>query len=308
MNWVCDNDVARAIGDVTYTQALNSRGGIEADFTVTRTGDDSFLVITGTAFGTHDIAWLRKQARRRASDVRIADITGSLVCYGVWGPRARDLLTRLTPADLSNEAFPFMTSQEITVADVVLRAVRVTFVGELGWELYASTEYGAGLWSSIWAAGADLGLTPGGYRAIESLRLEKGYRVWSTDLTPETTPYEAGLGFCVKLDKPGGFEGRDALVAAKAAGLTRRLRGIVLDDARRVPLGGEPVRVGDAVVGRVTSGGFGYTVNAPIAYAYLPIASAEPGTRVELDMFGDWVGGVVAKDGLYDPKSERVRA
>ena len=148
MNWVCDNDVARAIGDVTYTQALNSRGGIEADFTVTRTGADSFLVITGTAFGTHDIAWLRKQARRRASRTsRIADITGSLVCYGVWGPRARDLLTRLTPADLSNEAFPFMTSQEITVADVPLRAVRVTFVGELGWELYASTEYGAGLWS-----------------------------------------------------------------------------------------------------------------------------------------------------------------
>jgi 4-methylaminobutanoate oxidase (formaldehyde-forming) len=226
----------------------------------------------------------------------------------VWGPLARDLLSRLTPADLSNEAFPFMTSQLITVADVPLRAVRVTFVGELGWELYASTEYGAGLWSAIWAVGADLGLTPGGYRAIESLRLEKGYRVWSTDITPETTPYEAGLGFCVKLDKAGGFEGRDALIAAKAAGLTRRLRAIVLDDARRVPLGGEPVRVGDAVVGRVTSGGFGYTVNAPIAYAYLPIAAAEPGTRVELDMFGEWVGGVVAKDGLYDPKGERVRA
>jgi glycine cleavage system aminomethyltransferase T/glycine/D-amino acid oxidase-like deaminating enzyme len=307
LNWVCDNDVAREVGQVTYTQALNARGGIEADFTVTRLATDSFLVVTGTAYGTHDAAWLRKQARRRQADVRITDATGSLVCYGLWGPRSRDLLGRLTPADLSNEAFPFMTAQDITVADGPARAVRVTFVGELGWELYAPAEYGAQLWAAIWAAGRDFGLTACGYRAIESMRLEKGYRVWSTDLTPETTPYEAGLGFCVKLDKPGGFEGRDALIAARAAGLRRRLRPILLDDPARVALGGEPVRVGNDVVGRVTSGGYGYTLNASIACAYLPIEHAEPGTVVAVDLFGDWVSGTVATDPLFDPKGVRVR-
>jgi glycine cleavage system aminomethyltransferase T/glycine/D-amino acid oxidase-like deaminating enzyme len=310
MDWVCDNKVARGIGDVTYTQALNSRGGIECDFTVTRTASDVFLIVTGTAFGSHDLAWLRKQARRRGAQVRFADVTGQYSCYGLWGPRARDLLSRLTPTDLGNAAFPFMTSQEITVGDVPLRAVRVTFVGELGWELYSSAEYGAGLWRQLWEAGREFGLTAGGYRAIDSLRLEKGYRVWSTDVTPETTPYEAGLGFCVKLDKPGGFEGREALLAAdsaKAAAPTRRLRAIVLDDPRQVALGSEPVRIGQTVVGRVTSAGFGYTIGASIAYAYLPIEHATPGTAVEIDLFGQWSKGVVATEPLFDPKGLRVR-
>jgi 4-methylaminobutanoate oxidase (formaldehyde-forming) len=310
LNWACDNDVAREVGQVTYTQALNARGGIEADFTVTRLADDVFLIVTGTAYGTHDAAWLGKQARRRGADVRIADVTGASVCYGLWGPNARELLSRLTPTDLSDEAFPFMTAREVTVADVPARAVRVTFVGELGWEIYAPSEYGAGLWAALWAAGADLGLVACGYRAIESMRLEKGYRVWSSDVTPETTPYEAGLGFCVKLDKPGGFEGRDALVAAKAHGLTRRLRPVVIDDPGLVVLGGEPVRVGDVggpVVGRVTSGGFGYTLGASIAYVYLPIERAAPGTRVGVDLFGEWAGGTVATDPLFDPSGSRVR-
>ena len=220
LEWACDNHVARGIGDLTYTQALNHRGGIEADFTVNRVADDVFSIVTGTAFGSHDMAWLRKQARRCGARVRIDDVTGRDVCFALWGPRARDILARLTPADLSNEAFRFMTAQEITVADVPVRAMRVTFVGELGWELYASSEYGAALWRSVWAAGEDVGLVAGGYRAIDSMRLEKGYRVWGSDITPETNPYEAGLGFCVKLDKPGGFEGRDVLAAAKARGVS----------------------------------------------------------------------------------------
>ena len=218
LEWVCDNRVARGVGDITYTQALNVRGGIESDFTVTRVADDEFLVVTGTAFGNHDAAWLRRQARRRDAAVRVDDVTGALVTYALWGPRSRDLLRGLTGADLSNAAFPFMTAQEISVADVPVRALRVTFTGELGWELYAPAEYGLGLWTTLWEAGREHGLVAGGYRAIESLRLEKGYRVWSTDITPETTPYEAGLGFCVKLDKPGGFEGREALVAREGAG------------------------------------------------------------------------------------------
>ncbi len=307
LEWACDNRVARGIGDVTYTQALNRHGGIEADFTVNRVADDVFSIVTGTAFGSHDMAWLRKQARRRGADVRIDDVTGRDVCYALWGPRSREILTRLTPADLGNEAFRFMTAQQITVADVPVRALRVTFVGELGWELYASSEYGATLWRSVWEAGEDLGLVAGGYRAIDSMRLEKGYRVWGSDITPETTPYEAGLGFCVKVGKAGGFEGRDALVASKERGPERRLCAMTLHDPHSVVLGNEPVRVGDRVAGRVTSGGYGYTIDASIAYAYLPVADAEPGTGVSVDLFGDWVDGVVVAEPLFDPAGLRIR-
>jgi glycine cleavage system aminomethyltransferase T/glycine/D-amino acid oxidase-like deaminating enzyme len=306
LEWVCDNRVARGVGDVTYTQALNSRGGIESDFTVTRLAGGVFLIVTGTAFGTHDMAWLRKQARRRATEVRIADVTGLYCCFALWGPQSRSILSRLTTSDLSNDAFPFMTAQDITVGDVPARALRVTFVGELGWEIYASSEYGAGLWDTLWDAGRDDGMVAGGYRAIDSMRVEKGYRVWASDLTAETTPHEAGLGFCVKIDKPGGFEGRDALVTAKEAGLTRRLRAIVLDDPAAVVVGSEPVRIGDAVVGRVTSGGYGYSVGASIAYAYLPI-DAGPDTAVSIDLFGAWIGGTVVREPLYDPEGARVR-
>jgi len=273
---------------------------------VTRLGDDAFLIVTGTAFGSHDLAWLRRQARRRGARVRIGDVTGKFGCFALWGPRSRDLLAALTPADTSNEAFPFMTSTELTVADVPVRALRVTFVGELGYELYVSSEYGSALWSALWDAGRKTGLVAGGYRAIESLRLEKGYRVWGSDITPETNPYEAGLGFCVKLDKPGGFEGRDAMRDVKQRGLSRRLRALVLDDPRAVVLGSEPVRVGGQVVGRITSGGYGYTVAASIAYAYLPVEHATPGTRLSVDLFGDWIDGVVAREPLFDPAGERI--
>jgi 4-methylaminobutanoate oxidase (formaldehyde-forming) len=296
LEWVCDNQVARDVGAITYTQALNSRGGVACDFTVTRTARDTFLIVTGTAFGTHDMAWLRKQARRRAADVRIADVTGQLCCYALWGPRAGDLLSTLTSTDLSAEAFGFMTSQELTVGDVPVRALQVTFVGEHGWELYAPTEYGAQLWAQLWSAGREHGLVAAGYRAIESLRLEKGYRVWGTDLTTETTPYEAGLGFCVKLDKAGGFEGRDALVAAKERGLSRKLCAITLDEPSLVAVGGEPVAVDGRVAGRVTSAGYGYSAAQSIAYSYLAIDDAAPGTRVTIDLFGEAANGTVVKE------------
>jgi glycine cleavage system aminomethyltransferase T/glycine/D-amino acid oxidase-like deaminating enzyme len=308
LEWVCDNHVARSVGDITYTQALNQRGGIESDFTVTRLDGDAFMVVTGTSFGSHDAAWLRRQARRRSAAVRIDDVTGQFVTYALWGPNSRSILRTLTGADLGNAAFPFMTAREISVGDVPVRALRVTFTGELGWELYAPAEYGAGLWSALWEAGQQHGLVAGGYRAIESLRLEKGYRVWSTDVTPETNPYEAGLGFCVKLDKPGGFEGVDALREVKDRGVTRRLRCLTLADPRAVALGSEPVRIGDQVCGRVTSGGLGYTVGASIAYAYLPVDESKPGTDVAVNVFGEWVPGVVCDQSLYDPKSTRVLA
>ncbi|CAA9398727.1 MAG: Sarcosine dehydrogenase [uncultured Pseudonocardia sp.] len=290
-------DVDGAVGRVVYTAALTDRGGIACDVTVTRLGAEEFLVVTGTASGWHDLAWLRSRATGFA--VRIADATSAWACFGLWGPAARDLLAPLTPDDL---AFPYLTARELTVGHVPVRAARVTFVGELGWELSCPTEYGAGLWAAL----AGTGARPCGYRAIESLRLEKGYRVWGSDIGPDTGPDEAGLGFAVR--DGGGYAGAAAVAATRAAGgPTRRLRCLVLDDPRTVALGGEPVRVGGAVAGYVTSGGQGYTVAASIAYAHLPVA-AGPGTRVEVVVDGDPVGGEVTRSPLYDPKGERVRA
>jgi glycine cleavage system aminomethyltransferase T len=292
-------------GAVVYTQALNERGGIEMDVTLTRLGEDEFLVVTGTAFGPHDLGWLRRQARLTGAAVRLADVTGAEACFGLWGPRARDRLAPLTPCDLSNAAFPYLSMRTTAVGDVPVRAVRVTFVGELGWELNCSTEYGAALWRTLVATGA----RPSGYRAIESLRLEKGYRVWGADITPETTPDEAGLGFAVRAvdGSAGDFVGRAALAAAQARGPARTLRCLVLDNPRAVALGGEPVRLGGEVVGQVTSGGYGYTVARSIAYAYLPAGTPE-GAEPDVQVDGRWERAEVAASPLYDPKGERIRA
>jgi 4-methylaminobutanoate oxidase (formaldehyde-forming) len=302
------NDVDVPVGRVVYTSLLNRRGGIECDLTITRTAADRLFLVTGTASGRHDLAWLRDRARATGSAARIADVSGAWACFGLWGPRARDILAPLTRDDVSNEGFPFLTAREITVGSVPLLALRVTYVGELGWELYAPTEYGRALWSTLWEAGLEHGLVAAGYRAIDALRLEKGYRVWSSDITPDETPYEAGLGFAVALDKEAEFIGRDALVAAKAAGPRKRLRCLVLDDPRSVCLGNEPVRVDGAVVGRVTSGGYGFAVERSIAYAYLPPDHAAIGTRGEVEVFGDWIGFEVAREPLYDPDGARIRA
>jgi 4-methylaminobutanoate oxidase (formaldehyde-forming) len=300
---LCANRVARDVGQVTYTQMLNPRGGIECDFTVTRLADDAFRIVTGTAFGQHDLAWIREHAPDDGS-VRVTDETSTYACFGIWGPRARDILQPLTTADLSNEAFRYMRAQELAVGRVPCLALRVTYVGELGWEIYCRSEFGLALWETVWTAGRELGLVAGGYKAIDSLRLEKGYRVWGADITPEDTPYEAGLGFAVKLDK-GDFIGREALVAPGDP--ERALRCLTLADPRAIALGSEPVRVGDASVGRVTSGGYGYTVERSIAYAYLP-AEHEVGTEVAVEIFGEWVPGEVAAEPLFDPEGERIRA
>ncbi len=295
---LCDNRVAREVGQITYTQMLNRRGGIECDFTVSRLGEERFGIVTGTAFGNHDLSWIRAHLPADGS-VEVTDVTARWACFGLWGPRARDVLAPLTPDALD---FGYMRLREITVGDVPVRALRVTYVGELGWELYCPTEYGAGLWRTLHEAGQPRGLRACGYRAIDSLRLEKGYRVWAADITPDDTPLEAGLGFCVRADKE--FIGSEALGDREP---TRRLRAIVLDDPRAVALGNEPVRVGGSIVGRVTSGGFGYTLAASIAYAYLP-AEVTVGTVVEIDVFGEWVGGAVAREPLFDPQGLRIRA
>ncbi len=295
---LCDNRVARDAGKVTYTQMLNRRGGIECDFTVTRLDEERFWIVTGTAFGTHDRSWIARHAEGR-DDVRLEDVTSRWACAGLWGPKARDVLAAASTDDLS---FGYMNARQISVGDVPVRALRVTYVGELGWELYCPMEFGGALWLTLWEAGRPHGLLAGGYRAIDSLRLEKGYRVWGADITPDDTPYEAALGFAVKLDK--AFTGRDALDERPA----RRLCCLVLEDPRSVALGNEPVRVGDAVRGRVTSGGYGYTVGASIAYAYLPSEHAEPGTEVAVEVFGEWIGAEVRAEPLFDPAGERIRA
>jgi len=305
---LCANDIDRPVGSVVYTQLLNRRGGIECDFTVTRWAEERFLIVTGTAFGNHDLGWIRRHAPEDGS-VQLRDITAARACLGLWGPLAREILAPLTRDDLSDAGFPYLTAREITIGSVPVLALRVTYVGELGWELYPPTEYGRTLWRTIWAQGQPRGLVAGGYRAIDALRLEKGYRVWSSDITPEETPDMAGLGFAVRLDKPVEAIGQAALRAARAAGPPpRRLRCLVLDDPRSIALGNEPVRVEGRVVGRITSGGFGYAVERSIAYAYLPAAHAGIGTRVEVDVFGTWVGGVVSREPLYDPGNARIRA
>jgi len=304
---LCDNRVARAVGQITYTQMLNRRGGIECDFTVARLGEDRFSIVTGTAFGNHDREWMRRHLPA-GGGVHLADVTSQFACFGIWGPAAREVLAPLTPQDLGNDAFPYMTLRETTVGHVPVRVLRVTYVGELGWELYCPTEYGLGLWRALWEAGGPHGIVAGGYRAIDSLRLEKGYRVWGADITPDETPDEGGVGFCVKLDKEGGFVGREALVEAGENGPRTKLCCIALEDPSSIALGNEPVRVGGEIRGRVTTGGYGYTVGRSIAYAYLPPDSAEAGTAVEVEIFGRWVAGELSSEPLLDPKGSRIRA
>jgi 4-methylaminobutanoate oxidase (formaldehyde-forming) len=302
---LCDNRVARGPGRITYTQMLNPRGGIECDFTVTQVDEETFQIVSGTALAGHDLSWITAHAPRDGS-VSVRDVTSAWVCYGLWGPNARAILQPLTPQSLAGADFPYMTMRQTTVATAPARLLRVTFVGELGWEIYAPSEYGATLWRQLREAGAGHGLLPCGYRAIDSLRAEKGYRYWGSDITGDETPYEAGLGFCVRMDKD--FVGRDALAAPGADRPDRVLACLTLDDPRRLVLGNEPIRVAGATVGRVTSGAVGYHVGRSIAFGYLPAGAAAPGTAAEVLIFGEWVPAIVAAEPLFDPEGARIRS
>ena len=307
LNRVCSNNIDQPVGVVVYTQCLNQRGGIECDFTVNRIAEDRFLIITGTAFGQHDISWLSLNMPEDGS-VSIEDVGSAYACIGLWGPKARTILEKVTTDDVSNSSFPYMASRRISVGEVPVIASRVTYVGELGWEFYCPMEYGLRLWDTLWEAGEPEGIIAGGYKAIESLRLEKGYRYWSAEISPDYTPYEAGLGFAVKLDK-SDFIGREALLKQKGEGLKRKLCCLTLSDNRVVALGKEPLRTQDGrIVGWVSSGGYGYSVGQSIVYAYLPIECAKEGTQLEIEFFGEQVGATVVKSPLWDPKGERIRA
>jgi 4-methylaminobutanoate oxidase (formaldehyde-forming) len=306
LQYLCANDVDKPIGSVVYTQMLNPRGGIECDFTVTRLAPDRFRIITGTAFGEHDRSWIRLNMPED-TNVVIEDVTSQYACIGLWGPRARAILQRVTKSDVSNAAFPYMTAQNIAVDDVPTLAVRVTYVGELGWEFYCPMEYGQRLWDVLWQAGQAEGIVAAGYRAIDSLRLEKGYRYWSADISPDYTPFEAGLGFAVRLDK-AGFIGRNALVKQKAQGIQRKLCCLTLADSTAIALGNEPVRRNDQIVGWITTGGYGYSVRKSIAFAYLPLEDAVVGTALDVELFGERIAATVEREPLWDPKGERIKA
>jgi 4-methylaminobutanoate oxidase (formaldehyde-forming) len=297
---LCANNVDKKPGSITYTQMLNSKGGIECDFTVTRLEPDRFLIVTGTAFGRHDLSWISSHAPTDGS-VAVRDVTASMACFGLWGPRARDILASVSADDLS---FGYMQARFITVGDVPCWALRVTYVGETGWELYPTADFGVRLWDTLVSAGLPHGLVPGGYRAIDSMRLEKGYRAWGSDITSETDPYSSGLGFAVRSDKD--FLGRAALPGTDR--VDHRLCCLVLDDPRSVALGNEPVSLPDGrIIGRVSSGGLGYSLGASIAYAWLPQGASTPGTVVAVEVFGVAVSAEVRADPLFDPAGANLR-
>jgi 4-methylaminobutanoate oxidase (formaldehyde-forming) len=308
LQWMCANDIDKPVGSVVYTSMLNERGGIECDFTVTRLAEDRFLIITGTALGQHDLSWIRLHLPGDGS-VTVEDVTSAYACIGLWGPRARDILSKVTRDDISHAGFPYMTARHLTVGKVPALAMRVTYVGELGWEFYCPTEYGQTLWDTLYEAGQEFGLVPAGYRAIDSLRLEKGYRYWSADVTPDYTPYEAGLGFAVKLTK-GAFIGRDALLQQKEEGIRQKLCCLTLADPTAVAIGNEPVRPRgeEQVIGWITSAGYGYSVQKSIAYAYLPLEYSKVGTPLDVEILGERIDAQVEREPLWDPKGERIKA
>jgi 4-methylaminobutanoate oxidase (formaldehyde-forming) len=307
LNYVCANNVVKGVGRTTYTQALNKKGGIESDYTVTQVAEDEFLIITGTAFLNHDKGWLEKVAREsNFEEVEITDNTKQLACFGIWGPNARKILQKVTNADLSNQAFSFMHSKMIELGGVNLRATRITYVGELGWELYVPADDALKVWLLILEAGKEFNLRPCGYRAIESLRLEKGYRAWAGEINSETNPFEAGLGFAVSMKKDN-FVGKAAVERSKD-NLTRKLTALTFDDIKDVAMGNEPIFVNNSVVGRVKSAGQGYTIKKAIAYAYLPADIAKVGTKVEVEMFGTKKTATIEAEPLFDPQSERVKS
>jgi 4-methylaminobutanoate oxidase (formaldehyde-forming) len=279
---LCANDVDVALGRVVYSAMLTSRGTFASDLTIIRTAPTAFMMITGTAQAASDRAWLRQHIRP-GEDVRVRDRSGDLAVLGVMGPRSRELLSPLSDGDLSHAAFPFATSQELRIAAIPCRAVRITYVGELGWEIYVRADQAGGLYDAIWGAGQPLGLVNAGHYAINSLRLEKGYRAWGSDLSMDHTPLEAGLGFAVAWVKPVAFLGSEALGAQRnGPPPAKRMLSFVLDDPEPVLWGGELIFRDGACVGHTTSAAYGHSLGASVALGYVRL-ERQPAGRAELE-------------------------
>ncbi|HET9173507.1 MAG TPA: FAD-dependent oxidoreductase [Actinospica sp.] len=291
------NQLDKPVGAVTYTLLLDERGGIRSDLTVARLAADRFQV---GANGPLDLDWF---TRRAPENVQVRDITAGTCCIGLWGPLARDLVQPLTRADFSHRGFGYFKARQAYLGEVPVTALRVSYVGELGWELYTTADAGLRLWDTLWEAGQAHGVVAAGRGAFNSLRLEKGYRSWGLDMTAEHDPFEAGLGFAVRMDK-GEFVGRDALGAKDPK---QRLTCLLMDDPEAVVLGKEPVYLDGSPVGYVTSAAYGYCVGASIAYAWLPASAAVPGTRLHVEYFGTRLPARVAEEPLFDASMSRIR-
>jgi glycine cleavage system T protein len=299
---VAGNRIDRPAGSVVYTQLLEANGGIAADVTMTRLAENHFRVVTGAGYVNSDLGWLRTQVRDEDGSVELRETTDELCVIGMWGPNARDVLERVADGDMSEAAFPFMQAQPLRIGGATAIAQRVTYVGELGWELYLEPEWAVQVWDRLMSQGSEFGIRPAGYRTLDSLRMEKGYRYYGTDLTLLDNPFEAGLGFCVQLDK-GEFNGREALVAARESGIKRRLRTLAVGGEEYLPIyGGEAVHAGDRVVGRVRSCAYGFTAKRNLAYSYLPV-EIERGGEVQVEVFGQLVPARVTPDAVISKQS-----
>src|ERR1700676_2949880 len=291
------NLVARPPGSVVYTQLLETNGGIATDVTVTRLAEQHFRVVTGAGYVNSDLGWLRRQVRDEDAPVEFRETTDELSVIGMWGPNARDVLGLVTDADVSEAAFPFMQARQIRIGGAAALAQRVTYVGELGWELYLDPGRAVQVWDRLASAGQAFGIRPGGYRALDSLRMEKGYRYYGTDLTLLDNPFEAGLGFCAPLDK-GEFNGRESLLAARQSGIKRRLRTLAVGGDEYITIyGGEAVHSEGRVVGPIRSCAYGFTGRKNLAYSYLPV-ELKPGGRVEVEVFGQLVQASITTDSV----------
>ncbi|MGN6683352.1 MAG: GcvT family protein [Devosia sp.] len=306
LSWIAANAVDKPSGRLTYTQMLNSRGGIECDLTVARLADDRFYIVTGTGFRTHDLAWIREHVPA-GLDAIATDVTEQFGTVVLMGPRARDILGTVTDADISNAGFPFGHVRLLPIAGHEVRALRVTYVGELGWELHVPLAATGDVYDALIEAGAPHGLRPVGYRALESLRLEKGYRAWGSDITPNDTPFEAGLGWAVKLKSGTPFLGRDALLALHDTPLRKRLATFTTEREDIVLLGRETILRDGEFAGYLTSGGYGYTVGKPIGMGYVRHPEPEAG-RYELVVANERVAAQVHFQPLYDPHNTKVKA
>jgi glycine cleavage system T protein len=302
---IASNQMDQPIGRITYTSLLDERGGIVCDLTVTRLGQERFWIVTGGSTLFHDLAWLRQHLPADGS-VQLNNVSSAYCCFGLWGPRARDVVRRASDDDFANDAFPYFTSRPVSIGYVPALASRISYVGELGWEIYAPTEYGRALWDTLWEAGQAGGLIAAGGGAFETLRLEKGYRLWGSDIHTEHNPYEAGLGFAVRLKK-GDFLGRSALERIRAQGVTCKLCCLALDDSAVVVMGKEPILAGDRVLGYVTSANYGYSVEKSIVYGYLPTEYAQAGTKVQVYFFGKLHDATVVHEPLYDSENLKLK-
>ena len=267
LSWIASNDVDKPVGSLVYTQMLNDRGGIECDLTVARVKRDEYYIVTGTGFATHDFDWISRNIPE-GMNAQLVDITSANSVLVLMGPKARDILAKVTRADVSNEAFPFGTTQVIGIAGCPVRALRVTYVGELGWELHVPVEYATAVYAALHEAGAPMGLVNAGYRSIETLRLEKGYRAWAADIGPDHTPDEAGLGWAVKLKTGIAFRGRAAVEAQRANGVKKRMATFVADPDV-ILLGRETIYRDGKPVGWLSSAGFGHTIGKSIGMGYI---------------------------------------